>query len=406
MPEPTRIPLLHDRHTHPMLYAAFHERGLDLGGVAGRAEALARVRDAAASAAEGWTIAHGWNSGRYPVAAADLAGLPPVVVFNLSLHGLVVNEAGRALLHRDDPEVAAHLDDPDWTERHLNRVLNAFARAGATPERLARFHDWLLAEHGVHRADEMLLVDGAEIALYERAGLLDRTCFWAAPELYEVLDAAARARVRGIKLFTDGAIGTRTAALRRPYRDAPHHGMLLYDAGALERRLAWCRDRGLPVVVHAIGDRAIDQAVAAIGAVGVEHPGAVRIEHAQLIDEAAARLAKSLGVHLCMQPNFSDDSIHYAGRLPAGDAERNNPFRMLIDRAGFVPGDDLVFGSDGMPHGVREALRQSLFPPHPGQVLTLAEFVAGYGLPDVSRGHVAVTVDAARRTVDCRIEPA
>ena len=64
-----------------------------------------------------------------------------------------------------------------------------------------------------------------------------------------------------------------------------------------------------------------------------------------------------------------------------------------------------VFGSDGMPHGVREGLRQSLFPDprYPGQALTLEEFVAGYCMPDDRAGHIEVQVDPDRRRVTARV---
>jgi hypothetical protein len=75
----------------------------------------------------------------------------------------------------------------------------------------------------------------------------------------------------------------------------------------------------------------------------------------------------------------------------------------LIDEVGYVPGADLVFGSDGMPHGIREALRQSLFPPYAGQALTLDEFVAGYGSPEDRAGHIEARIDPIHRQVSCRI---
>jgi hypothetical protein len=109
-----------------------------------------------------------------------------------------------------------------------------------------------------------------------------------------------------------------------------------------------------------------------------------------------------------MQPNFSEDSVSYADRLPAGYPARNNPFRMLIDRVGYVPGIDLYFGSDGMPHGAQEALRQSLFPEggYDDQVITLDEFVAGYCFPDTADGSIDVEVDTEQRTVNCTVTPA
>ena len=84
------------------------------------------------------------------------------------------------------------------------------------------------------------------------------------------------------------------------------------------------------------------------------------------------------GIITFEKPNFSEDSVIYRDRLSERFLRANNPFRMLIDKVGFKPGADLLFGSDGMPHGIRFALSQALFPPYPGQKLTLSELVSGY----------------------------
>jgi predicted amidohydrolase YtcJ len=133
-------------------------------------------------------------------------------------------------------------------------------------------------------------------------------------------------------------------------------------------------------------------------ALGLRFPW-VRLEHVQFISLADALRAKALGVILSMQPNFNSDSVDYVDRLQPQDAESNNPFRMLLDEAGFRCGEDLIFGSDGMPHGVEYALQWSLFPPFPGQRLTVEELVAGYGLPPEGQGHCTLCVDEERRTV-------
>lgn len=399
-----RIPLLRDRHSHPLLYSALMD-AVDLNRPGEtRESAIGRIRAAAASGRPGWTMATGWNSGRFALDKADFDGLPPIVILSLSIHGLIVNDAGRALVRANDATVADHLDDQDWIERNLRRVLNLFARAGASVEGLRAFFDQL-REIGVYSAEEMLLVGEDEIRLFDEAGLEDRTQFWAAPETYDAASPANRQRIHGIKLFTDGAIGVTTAALHEKYRTADHHGMLLYSDDALTALIT--RYSGTkPMAIHAIGDAAIDQVVSAIERADRQLPSreVIRIEHAQFISEATARRAKALGLHLSMQPNFSEDSVVYADRLPEGYPPRNNPFRMLIDRVGFVPGDDLYFGSDGMPHGAQEALRQSLFPDggHEGQVLTLDEFIAGYCLPDMTQGAIDVDVDPVGRSVFLR----
>jgi predicted amidohydrolase YtcJ len=389
-----------------MLYAALLD-AVDLNRFGEtRDTAIERIREQAKTGGAGWTIATGWNSGRLVLDKADFDDLPPVVVLSLSIHGLIVNDAGREVVRAQDEVMAAHLDDQDWIERNLRRVLNMFARAGASADRLEAFFDHL-AELGVYSAEEMLLVGVDEIDLFDEAGLASRTQFWAAPETYESASREHRARIHGIKLFTDGAIGVTTAALRQKYRTADHRGMLLYSDDQLEQLIVrWSGEK--PMAIHAIGDAAIDQVVAAVerAARQVASRQTIRIEHAQFISEATARRANALGLHLSMQPNFSEDSVAYEERLPAGYPANNNPFRMLIDRVGYVPGVDLYFGSDGMPHGASEALRQSLFPEggHDGQVLTLDEFVAGYCLPDTTHGSIEVETDQSLgscSTVSC-----
>jgi predicted amidohydrolase YtcJ len=408
-----RIPLLRDRHTHPFLYAALHE-GVNLNeGDADRtgsreelrSRALRRIREHAERGVPGWAIAHGWNNGLYSLSKQDFDDLPPLVVFNLSLHTLIVNDAGRALLQQEVADAGGNLDDQGWIERNLRSVLNIFANAGASAGRLQRYFQRLLEECGVYYAEEMLLVDGNELRIFEEAALTKRTRFWAAPDQYDRLPRPIQGEIHGIKLFTDGALGAWTAALHQPYRDRGGLGMLTYTPGELEGLLQRYLDVRKPIAVHAIGDRAIDQVVSAVEAVRRPAGSEIRIEHAQLISETTARRAKEFGIVLCMQPNFSEDSANYAERLPEGYPERNNPFRMLIDRVGYVPGVDLLFGSDGMPHGWRYGLKQSLFPQggYPGQTLTVDEFVAGYCLPDCGAGHIEVEIDRDNRQVTGRV---
>src|SRR5688500_11146827 len=173
-----RIPLLRDRHSHPLLYAALMD-AVDLNQPGEtRESAIERVRSRAADGGTRWTIATGWNSGRFPLDESDFDGLPPIVVLSLSIHGLIVNDNGRVLLRAHDETVADHLDDQDWIERNLRRVLNLFARAGASAERLKAFFDRLRAL-GVHSAEEMLLVGEDEIQLSTKPGLEGSTHFWA-----------------------------------------------------------------------------------------------------------------------------------------------------------------------------------------------------------------------------------
>ena len=144
---------------------------------------------------------------------------------------------------------------------------------------------------------------------------------------------------------------------------------------------------------------ALEQVLRSRGAL----PPQVRLEHCQFISAATARRARALGVVLSMQPNFNYDSVQYRDRLSATYCARNNPFRMLIDDIGFEPGKDLIFGSDGMPHGIKYALEMALFPPVPGQRLSLDEFIAGYCMETEEHGFIDLQINEAKQAVLSRV---
>ena len=93
-----------------------------------------------------------------------------------------------------------------------------------------------------------------------------------------------RIAVAGIKVFLDGSLAARTAALTLPYADAPgQRGELRVPEREIPERLGrWAR-RGWPVAVHAIGDRAVSLALDALSVLPRPKYGAHRIEHAQVV---------------------------------------------------------------------------------------------------------------------------
>ena len=393
----TRLPLLNDRHTHVSFYAALGAAA-DLSACVTRAQALAALKRGRRSG--GLLLARGWKNNHYDLPRAELDRLGAVVVCNVSLHSFAFSSGAVRLLAPRLPGLAAGIEDQEWVERHLNAVFGLFA-AAAGPRAITAYMA-ALARQGVWAAADMLVADDA--AARTLAGRFAGRCeLWSEPELFSGLGRGARAAVTGLKIFTDGALGARTAALKRPYRGGGR-GLLLHTDAGLRRVIgAAARLKGR-LAVHAIGDAAIDQALAALEDLALPASALrARLENAQLITAGQARRAKRLGVQLCMQPNFSSDSVCYADRLPARYLRANNPFRMLIDEAGFAPGEDLVFGSDGMPHGAAAALEGALFPPYPGQRLTLAEFRAGYCLPGFGPGRLDVRVDEKGRKVGVKV---
>jgi hypothetical protein len=112
--------------------------------------------------------------------------------------------------------------------------------------------------------------------------------------------------LRAVKLYADGAMGSRGAALLEPYADDPQNsGLLLVPPEAIGAAARWALPRGFQVATHAIGDRAnrivLDQYEAAFR----DFPGVkdhrFRVEHAQLLDEADIPRFAKLGVIPSMQ---------------------------------------------------------------------------------------------------------
>jgi predicted amidohydrolase YtcJ len=396
-----RIPLLKDSHTHPYLYAALGNC-LDISSITGKKEAVSRITERFAT--EEFVIVTGWYNSSFGFEDDELDVLPPLVIFNISLHSMLMNAAARKRLAGSFPQVVENYLNGGWVERNAPLVLDFMVKTKPCGVGGLRSYFAGLARLGVWYAEEMSLQGDAEVELFREASLIDRTSFWTSPDTFCAMGGEARKDVRGIKLFADGAVGARTAMLEERYLSG-EEGVLVWSDDELRDLIEGASSTGKSLSVHAIGNTAIDQTLRVLEQVRDCRRvfPEIRMEHCQFISPQAALKAKSMDLILCMQPNFSLDSTCYADRLPESYRLRNNPLRMLIDEAGFVPGRDLLFGSDGMPHGIRSALESALFPPLDGQRLTLDEFIAGYCMPDFSNGHIDLSIDYDGRKVDAEI---
>ncbi|MBL8115315.1 MAG: amidohydrolase [Acidobacteria bacterium] len=123
--------------------------------------------------------------------------------------------------------------------------------------------------------------------------------------------------VRSVKMYADGALGSRGAALLAPYADEPgNSGLVLTPRGKMDEVAALCLERGFQLWTHAIGDRAnrevLDVYEAALAKTAARD-ARPRIEHAQVIaPEDFARFAK-LGVIASIQPTHATSDMPWAG---------------------------------------------------------------------------------------------
>jgi predicted amidohydrolase YtcJ len=393
MKQTFRIPLLKDHHNHLSFYALLHSC-LNLQEVTQKKDALELLnRLDNKNAHQGVNVVLGWNSGYYSFDNRELATLPPIIIVNISLHEFLITSSAEEVLKPRYPDIIANYKDPQWFEDNMPRMLLFLSQLVApNEEKFQVFFDAMLKK-GVYYIEEMHLPGDQVWKILQSSPFAHRATYWTTPETFQELSPDTRAAVKGLKFFTDGAVGARTAALASPYPDGSE-GYLLYDDKSLYNQLSEVSLLGKAAAIHAIGDLATQQTVRVLGQLekdGLRFPF-VRMEHCQFIDLKTAREAKGLGVILSMQPNFNSDSVMYKDRLSAYYLETNNPFRMLIDKAGFVAGEDLIFGSDGMPHGAEAALKESLFPPFPQQKLSLEEFIAGYCMENQDHGYIEIKI--------------
>lgn len=184
-----------------------------------------------------------------------------------------------------------------------------------------------------------------------------------------------RLKIGGIKIFADGSIGAKTAAFKRPYQGKK--GILLKKKSELVDVIRWGEERGVQVLIHAIGDRAIERVVqsfdeALLGGNPLRH----RIEHFEFPDEAEMDLVGKLGILISMQPNFVVEWGMAGGmyeRLLGERFRKNNPFKELL-----VRGIKVAFGSDSMPFGPLYGMRGALYHPVSEMRLNLVEALKLY----------------------------
>jgi predicted amidohydrolase YtcJ len=202
---------------------------------------------------------------------------------------------------------------------------------------------------------------------------------------YSLDEPQTRYILAGVKLYADGALGSRGAALIEPYADRPEHrGALMHAPEQIVALVRAIHELGLQVATHAIGDLGIRTIIDAYAAAGVQHRP--RIEHVQIVDlDDIARMAE-LGLIASMQPTHATSDMAWVpARVGAERLAGAYAWRRMLDAV--IP---LAFGSDfpvEQPSpllGLHAAVtRQDLsgHPPGgwlPDQRLSIAEAIAAF----------------------------
>lgn len=388
----------------------------DLGGAGSLEAALDRLRAGAREESE-WILGFGydeseWSEGRY-LTRADLDEVSrerPVAAFRVDMHTASLNSVGLDRLREDmqDRDVRTANGDPTGVvvEDAVGHVRTAIAPDYHETRQLVTAARDRAHARGVTGVHEMVR-DSLAPRVYrdlDREGELHwrvRINYWsdhlaAVEELGLATNHGSDlVRVGGIKSFSDGSIGARTARLSAPYEDAEGDGDACgqwvvdpADLGALVERV---HDAGHQLAIHAIGDEAIEETLAAYervcggdstadGHVGdsAARPADPRhrIEHVELADETQMERMAAIGVVASVQPNFlqwaQSDGL-YDRRLGEPRRKASNRFRDLLSA-----GVDLAFGSDSMPLDPLYGVHHAVNAPVAGQRLTVTEALRAY----------------------------
>lgn len=369
------LPGMIDAHVHVM-DLGFGALTLDLSDTTSLENALAKVKAfAEANPGRPWIIGRGWNQekwglGRFPTAAEldRVVSDRPVWLERADNHANWANSRAMAAagISAKTPDPAGGRITRDASGNPEGVFIdNAVPLVGkVVPAPRPQDRDLAFA-----KAQEVLLAKGvtavadmgtklADWATFRRAGdegrLAIRIMSYAdSIDTLELVAGAAptgwlyddRLRMGGIKLFLDGALGSRGANLKQPYADDHGtRGLPLLSPSQLRNLMSRAAMSNFQTAVHAIGDAANAEVLSAVEELSDTYTGdrRWRIEHAQIVDPFdTARLGKH-GVIASMQPlHQTSDRLMAEARLGPDRLASAYPWRSVIKVGG-----RLAFGSD------------------------------------------------------------
>jgi len=185
-----------------------------------------------------------------------------------------------------------------------------------------------------------------------------------------------------VKVFADGSLGARTAALKKPYSDKPEtRGIILHTQRKLNSLISKAHKAGLQLAVHAIGDRAIETVAKAFENVLKRHPRENhrhRIEHCSVLNPKLIERMKHLGLIASVQPHFVSSDFWVVDRVGKDRARWVYPFKTLMKEGLTVAsGSDCPVEPIDPLLGIWAAVARKSFPE---ETLTVEEALETYTL--------------------------
>lgn len=288
-------------------------------------------------------------------------------------------------------ELAMELVESLFEEPPLSEALAAIRQAMANAHRLGLVGVHTMEGPAAYRAFQRLRSDG-ELKMRVLVQIPEQNLEAAIQIGLQSGFGDERLRIGGVKVFSDGALGARTAHMLAPFEGEPDNcGIAVADADHLREVIGQASRAGIASFAHAIGDRAnreVLDAVEASRSIGdhVGPPLRHRIEHVQLLHPDDIPRLGLLGVIASMQPIHATQDMLLADALWGSRSRGAYAWRSLL-QAGAV----LAFGSDSpvedldVMKGIHAAITRRRADGSPGpdgwypeQRLTVPEAVFAY----------------------------
>lgn len=392
------LPGFIDCHTH-FIQMGLDSMGVDLSRTRSLKEALAMIKAEGATHPEDeWLIASGWKESGWPedrfITRQDLdACCPrtPVVAHRVCGHLSTVNSRAIEILCIDPATPDVDLEKGLLRESALQMPLKHTEPDGAKKAKALVRATRMAHELGVTSVNDN--GQSSDVSVFreaEKRGHLGVRVWFNTPsaDLDSRIALAISSgfgsdwlKLGGLKVFCDGALGARTAALSAAYSDDPgNKGRLVIERSELEGLIAAANAADIQVAVHAIGDVGIGEVISAFSKETGGSPSENlrnRIEHLELPSPTHLRDMHRLGLIASMQPNFIGEwggtEGMYLSRLGPSRTKMNNPFRDVLKAK-----VRLVFGSDCMPMSPLYGIQSAVEAPYPSQRISLAGAIAAY----------------------------
>ena len=354
-----------DAHAH-LIGIGQRELSLDLAGTASVDELVTRIEseaeglsDDAIIVGRGW-IETGWPEGRMPT-AADLdavIGDRIVILGRADGHALVASSAALRAAGIDDatPDVEGGKIERDENGKATGILIdNAMTPvwglvAAPTEEDVRRAYAEgasVYAERGWTGLHNMSVPPAhAEVmaALDERGELPVRIYNAFSEDGFEIAEAHAfetdTISNRAVKLYMDGALGSRGALLIEPYSDRPDtSGLSLLDPEGLEALMKRAKEGDVQLAIHAIGDLANRRILDVYDELSLDGDLRWRIEHTQIVHPDDIARIPGLGLIASMQPSHAIGDLKFApARLGPDRLEGAYAWQDLLDAGAVIAG--------------------------------------------------------------------